>query len=192
MGADLVELHDRCGQHFTELVAGVRSDQWHDSTPCSEWDVRALVHHLLYEDVWVAPLMEGKTIADIGDQYEGDLMGDDASTWSPLVARAQQEAHAAIAQPGALGRTVHLSYADVPGEEYVRQLTADLLIHGWDLARATGQDESLDLDTVAVILPWAEANAELFAGSGMFAPSLTTDESDGPDVRLLALLGRQA
>jgi uncharacterized protein (TIGR03086 family) len=192
MGADLVELHDRCGQHFSALVAGVRSDQWHDGTPCSEWDVRALVHHLLYEQVWVPPLMDGKTMAEIGDRFEGDLMGDDPSTWPALLAAAQFEAQAAIAQPGALERTVHLSYADVPGDEYVRQLTADLLIHGWDLAHATGQDESLDLDTVAVILPWAEANAGLLAGSGMFGTPIDTSAGDGADVQLLALLGRQA
>jgi hypothetical protein len=47
MEHDLVELHDRCGRRFTTLVASVGAAQWHDETPCSEWDVRTLVHHLL-------------------------------------------------------------------------------------------------------------------------------------------------
>ena len=48
------------------------------------------------------------------------------------------------AQMGALDRTVHLSFGDVSGQEYVMQLTADLAIHACDLARATGQDDTLD------------------------------------------------
>ena len=47
MADDLVELHGRCGRRFAALVAGVGPGQWHDGTPCSEWDVRTLVHHLL-------------------------------------------------------------------------------------------------------------------------------------------------
>ena len=49
-----------------------------------------------------------------------------------------------VAQPGALERTVQLSLGDASGQEYVMQLTADLAVHAWDLARATGQDATLD------------------------------------------------
>ena len=190
--ADLVELHGRCGTHFASLVSGITSDQWHDPTPCTDWDVRTLVHHLVYEQRWAPPLLNGKTVDEIGDQYEGDLMGDDASTWPKLLSSSIDEGHAVVAQPGALTRTVHLSYADVTGEEYVMQLTADLAIHGWDLARGTGQDDTLDPDAVALILPWAEANAELLAGSGMFGTRVDVGAGARDDVRLLALLGRRA
>jgi len=61
-----------------------------------------------------------------------------------LLATSIEQAHAAVAQPGALDRTVHLSFGDASGQEYVIQLTADLAIHGWDLARATRQDDTLD------------------------------------------------
>jgi uncharacterized protein (TIGR03086 family) len=87
---------------------------------------------------------------------------------------------------------VHLSFGDVPGQEYVLQLTADLAIHGWDLARATAQDDALDPGVVAVMLPWAEANTELLAASGMFGSRIDTGPSAPADVRLLGLLGRQA
>ena len=192
MADDLVELHGRCGRRFAALVAGVGSEQWHDDTPCSEWDVRTLVHHLLYEQRWVPPLLEGMTIEQVGDRFEGDLMGDDASTWPGLLTSSMEEAHAAVAQPDALERTVHLSFGDFPGQEYAIQLTADLAIHAWDLARATGQDDALDPNAVALLLPWTEANADLVAGSGMFGSRIDADP-DAPDgVRLLGLLGRQA
>jgi uncharacterized protein (TIGR03086 family) len=190
MTDELVQLHGRCGQRFAALVAGVGPGQWHDGTPCSEWDVRTLVHHLLYEQYWVPPLFEGLGIEQVGDRFEGDLMGDDASAWPGLLASSIEQAHAAVAQPGALDRTVHLSFGDAPGREYAIQLIADLAIHGWDLAQATGQDATLDPDTVALLLTWTEANVELLAGSGMFGVRIDAVLGAPDDVRLLGLLGR--
>jgi len=192
MEYDLVELHGRCGRWFAALVAGVGAEQWHDGTPCSEWDVRTLVHHLLYEQRWVPPLFEGLTIEQVGDRFEGDLMGDDASMWPGLLASSTEDAHAAVAEPDALKRTVHLSFGDTSGQEYVMQLTADLAIHAWDLARATGQDDAIDPDAVALLLPWAEAYAELLAASGMFGSPIDVGAGAPDEVRLLGLVGRHA
>ncbi len=136
MADDLVELHGRCGRRFAALAAGVGPEQWHNDTPCSQWDVRTLVHHLLCEQRWVPPMFEGLTIGQVGGRFDGDLIGGDAAAWPGLLASAMEEAHAAVAQPGALDRTVHLSFGDASGQEYVMQLTADLAIHSWDLARA--------------------------------------------------------
>ena len=192
MAADLIELHGCCGRRFAALVAGVGPGQWHDGTPCSQWDVRTLVHHLLYEQRWVPPLLEGLTIEQVGDRFEGDLMGEDASAWPGLLASSIEQAHAAVARPGALDRTVHLSFGDASGQEYVLQLTADLAIHAWDLARATGQDDTLDPGAVALLLPWTEANAGLLTASGMFSSRIDTGPDAPDDVRLLGLLGRRA
>jgi len=190
MGADLVELHGRAGRRFAAVVDGVGEERWYADTPCSEWDVRTLVHHLLYEQRWVAPLLEGLTIDQVGDRFDGDLMGGDPSKWAPMLATAIEQAHAAVARPAALGQTVHLSYGDATGEEYVMQLTADLAIHGWDLARATGQDDTLDGDVVALLLPWTEANIDIWAGMGLFGPRIDVDRGASDDARLLALMGR--
>jgi uncharacterized protein (TIGR03086 family) len=189
---DLVELHGRCGRRFAALIGGVRQDQWHDDTPCSDWDVRTLAHHLLYEQRWVPSLCEGQTVEEVGDRFEGDLLGSDDDAWPGLLAFSIDEAHAAVARPGVLDRTVHLSFGDFPGQEFVIQLTADLAIHGWDLARATGQDDAIDPDAVALLLPWVEAHADWLAGSGMFGSRLDVSSQAPDDVRLLALLGRQA
>ena len=190
--ADLIELHGRCGRRFAALVAGVGPGQWHEGTPCSQWDVRTLVHHLLYEQRWVPPLLEGLTVEQVGDQFEGDLMGEDASAWPGLLASSIEQAHAAVARSGALDRTVHLSFGDTSGQEYVLQLTADLAIHAWDLARATGQDDTLDPGAVTLLLPWTEANADLLTASGMFGSPIDPGSGAPGDVRLLGLLGRRA
>jgi len=189
---DLVVLHGRCGRRFAALVAGVGPGQWHDGTPCAQCDVRALAHHLLYEQRWVPLLLKGLTIGQVGGRFDGDLMGGDAPAWPGLLASAIEDAHAAVARPGALDRTVHLSYGDAPGQEYTIQLTADLAIHGWDLARATGQDDTLDPGAVALLLPWAKANAALLEASGLFGSPIDTGPGAPDDARLLGLLGRTA
>src|SRR5881392_1448554 len=108
------DLHERFGRaqaRFNDLVQQVKPDQWGDPTPCTDWNVRALVNHLVYEARWLPPLMAGKTIAEVGDAYEGDLLGDDpVSSYED----ALRQATAAVQAPGALERTVHLSYDDVP------------------------------------------------------------------------------
>jgi uncharacterized protein (TIGR03086 family) len=189
---DLVELHGRCGQRFAGLVDGVGPRQWHDDTPCSAWDVRTLTQHMLYEQLWVPPLCDGQTIDAVGERFDGDLLGDDVSAWPDLVGFSIDEAHAAVARPGVLDRTVHLSFGDFPGQEYVTQLIADLAIHGWDMARATGQDDAIDPAAVALLLPWVQARADFLAGSGMFGSRIDVSPDAPDDVRLLALLGRQA
>ena len=82
------------------------------STPCEQWDVRTLVNHLVNETSWVPPLMHGSTIAEVGERFDGDLLGSDpVRSWSDASAAAS----AAVAEDGALERTVHLSYGDVAG-----------------------------------------------------------------------------
>lgn len=189
---DLVELHGRSGRRFAELVDGVRPDQWRDGTPCSEWDVRTLAHHLLYEQRWVPPLCAGQTVAEVGERFEGDLLGEDASAWPDLLAFSIDEAHAAVARPGVLDQTVHLSFGDFPGQEYVTELIGDLAVHGWDLARATGQNDAIDPGAVALLLPWAQSHAGFLTESGMFGSRIDISPDAPDDVRLLALLGRRA
>ena len=109
-------------------------DQWGCPTPCADWEVRNLVNHLVSEQLWVPPLLAGKRVADLGAGFAaGDVLGaDPVAAWDAAAAAA---ASAAFAGRGALERTVHLSYADRPGEEYAREMVFDLVVHSWDLAR---------------------------------------------------------
>src|ERR671911_105737 len=133
---DVTDLHRRTVAAFVSRLDTV-GERWSAPTPCPDWDVRSLVNHIAYEDVWTVPLMEGATIAEVGDRFEGDLLGDD-----PVAAARAAAAAAPIAPASGLvaGRIVPLSFGDTPAEEYAYQLAADHLVHGWDLAAATGGD----------------------------------------------------
>lgn len=74
---DVGDLHRRSIEEFGKRIEAVGDDQWELPTPCSDWDVRTLVNHIVAENLWTPPLMEGQTIADVGDRFDGDVLGAD-------------------------------------------------------------------------------------------------------------------
>ncbi len=160
---------------------------WEAPTPCSEWNTRDLVNHLTNEVLWVPPLMAGETVAQVGDRFDGDLLGDDASA---AYESAREQAMAVLNEPDALDRVVHLSYGDESAANYVDQLTVDALVHSWDLATAVGADNRLPDKLVRWALAGTEANQEMITGSGLFGPVLPYDEDANSQTQLLARMGR--
>ncbi len=185
---DLIECFERSTDLFGERVAAVSPEQWSDNTPCTEWDVRALVNHLVYECLWMPPLLEGQTIADVGDRLDGDLLGDD-----PVGAyrNASAEALAAVNQEGALDRTVHLSFGDVPGSLYVMQLFTDLVVHSWDLSRGIGYDDSLPKDLMEVAFEGSKPYEQALRDSGLFAAPIEPGDDAPFQTVFLGFFGRQ-
>jgi len=185
---EVVALHAKALNGFDAVVRQVQADQWTLSTPCTEWDVHALVNHVLGEARWTAPLMAGSTIEEVGGRLDGDLLaGDPLAAWSA----GRDEAAAATASPDSVERTVLLSFGPTPAEEYLRQLTADYLIHSWDLARAIGADDRLDPELVDAVEPWFAAQADGYRAAGAVAAPVET-AGDDPQQRLLGMFGRDA
>jgi uncharacterized protein (TIGR03086 family) len=189
VSADVRELYRRAAAAFGERVRAVRADQWGLPTPCSEWDVRALVNHLVSESRWAPPLFAGRTVEEVGDRFDGDLLGDDAvAAWDDSAAAAV----AAVEAPGAMDRIVHLSFGDFPGRDYAMQLFADLLVHGWDLSRAIGADERLDAALVDACAAWFAGVAEGYRSAGVVGPRPATPADADAQTLLLAEFGRTA
>jgi uncharacterized protein (TIGR03086 family) len=183
----LVDLYSRSVAGFTRRVGLVGPDQWGAATPCSDWDVRALVNHVVGEDKWTAPLLAGRTIAEVGDAFDGDLLGDD-----PVKAaqQAADEATESVAEPGALERITHLSFGDTPAREYVWQLLADHLIHSWDLAVSIGADPDLDAEVVHECAMWFAGQEEGYRAAGAIGPRVPVDGAASEQSMLLAAFGR--
>ena len=184
---DVTDLHRRTVAEFVKRLDGV-GDQWDAPTPCRDWDVRALVNHVVYENVWTVPMMEGASIDDVGDRFEGDLLGDD-----PVAAgRASADAAMIAAASGLVaGRTVHLSFGDTPAEEYAYQLAADHLIHGWDLAAATGGDRRFDPELVDALATWFADREATYRRVGAIAERPPGDTPADPQDRLITAFGRR-
>jgi len=104
----------------------------------------------------------------------------------------KQAATPVVSAPGAMETTFHLSIGDYSGSDYAAQLFMDLLVHGWDIARATGQDSRLDPDLVQACLPIAEQLTTEFRSAGVFGDNLSVSAHADPQTKLLALVGRRA
>ncbi|HEX3211150.1 MAG TPA: TIGR03086 family metal-binding protein [Actinomycetota bacterium] len=189
MPADQAALHRRAVEEFDARVRAVGDDQWELPTPCSDWNVRQLVNHLVYENRWTVPLMEGSTIAAVGDRYEGDLLGDDPkAAWS----ESSTDAVRSVQADGALERVVDLSSGPTPAGEYVSQLFADHLIHAWDLARAVGADERLDPELVDACASWFAEMEPRYRATGAIGERPETPPGADAQTILLAAFGRTA
>jgi uncharacterized protein (TIGR03086 family) len=184
---ELIAAYQRALGGFGDLVAQVRPDQWAAPTPCQAWTVRELINHIVYEDRWTVPLINGAGLGSVGNRFEGDLLGDDpvATTRDALA-----EAAAAVSAPGALSRTVELSFGPTPASEYVRQLLADHLVHGWDLAAAIDADRDLDDGLVDEVNVWFPANEEGYRAGGAIAPAVDVPADARTQDRLIAAFGR--
>jgi uncharacterized protein (TIGR03086 family) len=176
----------RASEGYVRLARQVSTPQWSASTPCADWNVRALVNHVAGEYLWVPELMEGKTVADVGSRLDGDVLGEDPLGALVAAARAAQ---AAAGEGDALTRIVHLSFGDVPGAEYLKQMAVDSVIHSWDLARSIDVDATLDPDLVDFSYEELQHHAEDWRSGGAFGPAKVPADGSTQSL-LLALTGR--
>lgn len=187
--SDVLELYARALHEFGRRVHAVPSDRWGAPSPNPGWDVRALVTHVVEEQLWAPPLLAGARIGDIGQGFPGAAVrADPVRAWEAAAAGAR----AAFTVDGALGWVVGLSYGERPAEDYCREMTMDLAVHAWDLARGAGLDDRLDPALVQDLHDRYVRSAESLSGSGLFAPVVPVGDSADLQVRTLALFGRDA
>lgn len=187
--AELGALHRRATAHFGDLVHTIGPGQWVLPTPCAEWTVRDLVNHVTAENLWMPPLLSGALIADVGDRFDGDVLGDDPiAAWDA----AATQALAALDDLDVMARTVHLSFGDSPADEYVRQLLADHVVHAWDLAQAIDADDHLDDALVAACTEWFDSVEHTYRRAGAIGPREAVAPDADAQQRLLARFGRSA
>jgi uncharacterized protein (TIGR03086 family) len=186
---DLYTLYHRSVETWADRVNAVREDQWEDPTPCREWSVRELTNHVAGEDRWTVPLVRGSTIAAVGTALDGDLLGEDPIGEALAAAAEATTAVAEVLPGGPPGGTVHLSYGEERMEEYLHQLAADHLVHGWDLAVATGGDPRLDPALVHEVKDWFAEREELYRQAGAIGARTAAAASDA-QAELLAGFGR--
>jgi uncharacterized protein (TIGR03086 family) len=184
---DLPALLNQAVASTGKIVAGVRPDQLRDATPCSEWNVRALLNHLIGVGEAFSHAGEGGPISPPDprtDYFHGDgyAAAYDAATEGML---------AAWHTPGALDATITLPFGDVPGSVAASINFVDVLVHGWDLARATGQHATLDSDLAEPALEISRnlVNDQLRA-AGAFGPEVAASAGASTADRLVAFLGR--
>jgi len=170
----------------TTVIKQVRDDQFGSATPDTDWSVRDLAHHMLYELSWVPEILEGRLPEEVGPRYEGSLFEDATQLgilWDRAAVRAENELE--TYRPD---RVVHLSYGDSTAEAYLQEAATDQLIHAWDLGESIGLSVSFER-------PVAEEVYDRLRGmdlqsSGLFAPPLDVPPNADLQTKILALTGR--
>jgi uncharacterized protein (TIGR03086 family) len=175
---------------FDQRLAAVTPDQWGSPTPCTEWTVRDLVDHVTGGNRWTVAVLGGLTAGEafevaLAPGFGDDVLGDYRSS-----AAAQIEA---FSEEGALDRNCHHIVGDMTGAVFIGLRTADLAVHAWDLARATGGDEDLGDELVTALWETNRHRAEAIAAGGMFGTGASGTVADDAPVqaRLLDLVGRR-
>jgi len=173
--------HRKVAGGFTRRVDGTAD--WDAPAPVDGWTARDVVGHLVD---WFPGFLEAGT----GIRLEpGPSVDDDpAAAWHAQVAAVQQ----LLDDPAYAGRVLSNPHiGDVPLPEAVdRFYTADVFMHTWDLARATGQDETLDADTCAAMLAGMEPMDEVLRASGQYGPRVQVAADADPQTRLIGFIGR--
>jgi uncharacterized protein (TIGR03086 family) len=174
---------------FGARVQLIGDQDWQATTPDQEWNIRDVVNHVVGEDLWAPPMLAGSTIAEVGDRFNGDVLGaEPKAAWKVASAAAVK----AVEADGAMDRIVHLSFGDFPGREYAMQMFADHLIHAWDLARAIGADERLDTALVESCATWFDSAEDAYRSAGAIAARLPVSGNADAQTVLLARFGRRA
>jgi uncharacterized protein (TIGR03086 family) len=179
-GPDPVALYRAATDRATEVIEAVKPQQLASRTPCSEWDIQQLIDHLASGAEYLVAAVEDREPAQQSNVTAAEYR------------RSVDAVLEALERPGATERicTSPLGF-QWPVSQAVAGTFMDVLIHTWDLARATGQDEKLDPDLVdactAMFLP---EMPERGRAAGIVGPAVEVGEDATAQDRLLAAMGR--
>jgi uncharacterized protein (TIGR03086 family) len=172
---DAVERHIQACEGFSEVVGKVEG-RWERPSPCTDWDARGIVEHMIgFHDVLLLRPLNAKPQRPKGDPVE---------RWSVTVTAISTVLRRIANDPASVEGG--MSVPDL--SRLLPALTAEVLVHTWDLARAVGVDPALDVGLCEITYEAARQNPP--RDSGMFgAPVPVLDDADA-GTKLVALLGR--
>jgi uncharacterized protein (TIGR03086 family) len=180
------ELHRRAGEGLAATVRQVGDEEMHRPTPCSEWDVRDLLHHITWSNLWVGPLVDGKDLAEVAPTLEGDVLGEDPVG---ITLRAIGESSDAFERGG--DRPVQLSRGLTPATIYCLERMNDLTVHNWDLAAGIGVDVRLDDGCMQAALDAYRPYEAAMRAAGELGPDVEIPDDADLQTRYLSFFGRR-
>ena len=182
-----VAMYERALKRTRKVVAGTRRDQFDQPTPCPDWDVHALLNHIIGGCLSFAAGATGE--ARPMDDGTDHCAEDHAVAFD----RAARAAIEVFSQPGILEREFVQSWGKTPGSAVLGLAIADAAVHGWDLATATGQEADIDDDIAEAIYGMTTSMMEPmgdFPRGDSFGPPIDVPDDAPPAHKALTYLGR--
>jgi uncharacterized protein (TIGR03086 family) len=182
---DILANYDRASAAAAAILDKIDPGQYGRPTPCTKWTVRDVVNHFTGGNLHGAAMLRGRDPSG----RDTDHLGDDPRA---AFRRSLAEARSAMTEPGALEKTVATPLGEHPGVFVVHMLVNELIVHSWDLAKATGQSTDIEPDLAEGALTQAKDQLSqaprpeggLFAAQQDPLPGATAAD------RLAAFLGR--
>jgi uncharacterized protein (TIGR03086 family) len=171
------------------VLSGVTSSQLRDATPCANWNVKDLSNHLVGGAMMFGFVTRGEAMPEMTDAPDF-TSSDVVSTFDA----AKKSVIAAWEEPDVFDREMVFPFATLPAEMAVRVELMEVVMHTWDLAHATGQDDSLDDSLAETVLTFAGAivpDSLRNAGGDPFGFTVVEPDSAPPYTRLAGLMGRK-
>lgn len=181
--------YEAAADQMEALIASVDPGRLGAPTPCTEWDVRDLLEHVV----------DGtQRMAELGERGPGAYMEEETPRrvpddgWAEAYAEARGRFRAAWADDTSLDGTYIVPWGEVPGRGVIGAEVQETVMHAWDLARAVGATDRLDERLALAVLPFAQEilPPERRGGVTPFAPVRSAPEGADGYVRLAAWLGR--
>lgn len=181
--SDIADRYARLADRFAATVAAVPPDQWDSPSPCEGWAARDVVAHVVETHGMFEGLV-GRTIGELPPVAE-----DPHAAF--MAARQVVEGH--LRDPQTAGATFDGYFGRSTFAEAIdRFISFDLVVHRWDLARATGQDDRMPPEEVTRLLAESQTFGDAMRGPNAFGPEVPAPEGADDQTRLLAFLGRPA
>ncbi|HEY8544376.1 MAG TPA: TIGR03086 family metal-binding protein [Acidimicrobiales bacterium] len=180
--SEIADRYRRLSDAFAAKVAAVPADAWSKPTPCDGWTARDLVRHVIDTQGMFLRFV-GRSLGDIPSVDDDPVAAWDAAR-AVVQADLEDPERAAAEYDSMFGRTRWEDGVD-------RFLNFDLVVHGWDLAQATGLDDTIDPDDAARVLAAAQGLGDILRTSGQFGPELPVPPDADVQTRLIAYLGRK-
>lgn len=179
----------RAAAPLIEVIHNITPNELSEPTPCTEYDVGKLVNHLLF---W-GPSLEGaarKEVVAPPAKTESDV-DLTRGEWATTLQEQLQRITAAWSEPGAWqGLTRMGGPMELPASLIGGMVLGELVVHGWDLARATGQHPTWDEDLLRYVHEEVAKSAEQGRQMGIYGPEVTVPASSSTMDRVLGITGR--
>lgn len=177
---DPAPLFQQASDYAAGVFANVKADQHGDPTPCSEWNVAEEIAHVIGANAFFAAAARGEAPSE-------NAPGDDLVAAYRDSVRDVMDAYSA---EGVYEKMLTVPTGDMPGVQLYSIAMSEQLLHGWDIAKATGQDTTLEPGIAAAVDAMIRPNIDNAVAGGFYGPAVDVPDDASPGDKLVALVGR--
>ena len=180
---EIADRYRRLSDAFADKIAAVPDDRWESQSPCEEWKARDVVNHVVGTQGMFLGFV-GEELKDVPSVDESPLAAWNAAR-AQIQARLDDPERAKTEFEGFTGKSTFEAAVD-------KFLCSDLVVHGWDLARAAGLDESIEPDDAQRVRRNMESMGDALRSPGAFGAEVEPSPGADEQQQMLAFLGRKA